>query len=123
MAAAFVPDDLPKGTSTITAWAINTTTDMVVEANMFAKPDIPGFEQWALHTFAFLLHNPRLGRTVLFDSGSRKDWWNLPPAVVTRIKASTPRLKVERGVAEILKNGGVDLEAIDDIVVSHWHWE
>ena len=60
----------------------------------------------------FLLENKKLGKTVLFDCGSRKDFWNFAPAVQKMLRDIVPGLKVEKNVNEILKEAGVDLKKL-----------
>ncbi|KAJ5975472.1 hypothetical protein N7481_009179 [Penicillium waksmanii] len=38
-------------------------------------------ETFSFYDFAFLIENERLGKKVMFDLGTRKDYWNLAPAV------------------------------------------
>lgn len=115
--------NIPKSRNVVTVHAVNTTTDMVVPADAFTSPTIPGLEQLNLHTFAFLIENKSLGKTILFDCGSRKDWWNYSPSVKASVEDKIPGLDIKKNVNEILEEGGFDLGKIDKIVWSHWHWE
>lgn len=117
------PLNIPKSQNVVSVSCINTTTNMITTAELLAQPVIPGYELWNMRTFAFLIENPKTGRKILFDCGARKDWWNLSPPVVKAIVDTSPALQVEKGVHEILEEGGTDLSTIDHIVWSHWHWE
>ncbi|KAI9812415.1 MAG: hypothetical protein M1827_004646 [Pycnora praestabilis] len=114
---------LPSSSSTVEVKIINTTTDIVVPAEAFVQPVIKGHEKLNLPTFAFLVENKKLGRTILFDCGCRKDWWNFAPSVHDLIKKAIPGLNIEKNINEILEEGGVDLKTIESIVWSHWHWD
>lgn len=39
------------------------------------------------------------------------------------IENAVPALEIEKGVDEILTEGGVGLDSIEGIVWSHYHWE
>ena len=109
--------------NTVEVHIINTTTDIVVPAKAFVQPVQKGHETINMPTFSFLIENKKLGKTILFDLGCRKDWWNLSPAAAGSIKNGIPGLNVEKNVADILKDGGMDISKVDGIVWSHWHWD
>ena len=115
--------NLPKSNSTVDVHIINTTCDIVVPANAFVQPVLKGQDTLNLPTCSFLVENKKLGKTILFDLGCRKDWWNFAPMVLELIKKSIPGLHVPKGINEILEEGGVDLRKINGIVWSHWHWD
>lgn len=115
--------NLPKGDSTIDLQIINTTCDIVVPANAFVQPVIKGHETLNLPTFAFYLKHKKSGRTVMFDLGCRKDWWNFAPVVHDLIKKAIPGLNVPKNINEILEEGGVDQSKIEALIWSHWHWD
>ena len=115
--------NLPKGNSTVEVHIINTTTDLVVPANAFVQPVQKGHETMNMPTFAFLVKNKKLGKTIVFDLGCRKDWWNYAPATYASIKNAVPGLNVPKNVNEILKEGGEDDQKVDGVVWSHWHWD
>ena len=110
-------------TNTVEVHIINTTTDIVVPAKAFVQPVQKGHETMNMPTFSFLIENKKLGKTILFDLGCRKDWWNLSPAAAASIKNGIPGLNVKKDVSEILKEGGVDISKVNGIVWSHWHWD
>jgi hypothetical protein len=107
----------------VTVSAINTTTNIISPSKYFVEPIIKGHEHLQLPTFAFLIQNKKLNKSILFDAGSRKDWWNFSPANVKAIENAVPALEIEKGVDEILTEGGVGLDSIEGIVWSHYHWE
>lgn len=115
--------NLPKSDSIVEVHIINTTCDIVVPADAFVQPVLKGHETLNLPTFAFLVENKKLGKTILFDLGCRKDWWNFAPTVHDLVKKAIPGLNVPKGMNEILEEGGVDLKKIEGIVWSHWHWD
>lgn len=117
-------NELTPITNTCKLWAINTTCDIVCRSTSFMEPEKEGHEKLNLPTYAFYIHNTRLDRRVLFDNGSRRDWWNVPPAVLNGIQnKSVSGFAVQRDVHEILTAGGVDPKAIEAVVWSHFHWD
>src|SRR5258706_11484184 len=96
--------NVPASDSTVTVHAINTTTNMVTPLELLLEPAIAGFENLNLPTFAFLIENKSNGRTILFDNGSRKDWWNLAPHVADSIEKGIPGLDIQKNVNEILED-------------------
>ena len=112
---------LPQSGSTVEVSIINTTTDIVVPAIGLIAPVQKGHEYVNLPTFAFLVKNRKLGKTIMFDLGCRKDWWNHAPASYASIKNGIPGLNVVKNVNELLREGGVDDQKIDAVVWSHWH--
>lgn len=117
------PLNLPASNNTVELSIINTTTDLVAPARSFVQPVIKGHETINMPTFSFLIKHKGLGKTLLFDLGSRKDWWNFAPSVVSLIKAVIPGLNIAKSINEILTEGGVDTGDVDGMVWSHWHWD
>jgi len=117
------PLNIPKAENVVTVSAIDTTTNMVAVAYGFVEPVIPGHESWNMQTFAFLVENKKLGKTIPFDAGSRNDWWNHSPAVVKAIDRLIPGLEIRKNVDETLVEGGIDLKKIGHIVWGHYHCE
>lgn len=56
------------------------------------------------------------GRTLLFDLGVRRDWENLAPRVVERVRGRRWQVSVEKGVGEILEEGGVRKGDVEGII-------
>ena len=117
------PLNLPQSNSIVQVHIINTTTDIVVPAKAFVQPVQKGHEHMNMPTFAFLVENKRVGKTIMFDLGCRKDWWNHSPAARGAIKRGIAGLNVPKNVNEILRDGGVVDQKIDGVVWSHWHWD
>ena len=113
--------NLPQSNSTVEVSIINTTTDLVCPAKSLVEPVQKGHEYLNLPTFAFLIENKHTGRTIMFDLGCRKDWWNLSPAAYASFKNDIPGINIPKNVNEILREGGVDERKIDAVVWSHWH--
>jgi glyoxylase-like metal-dependent hydrolase (beta-lactamase superfamily II) len=114
---------LPKGDTTVEVSIINTTTDIVVPAGAFVQPVQKGHETMNMPTFAFLVKNKKQNKTIMFDLGCRKDWWNHAPLTQASIKDGIPGLNIPKNVNEILKEGGIDDRIIDAVIWSHWHWD
>lgn len=107
---------LPASNSVVTVRAIDTTTDIYCNSINFVEPNIPGNEQMSLKTLAFLLEHKNSGSKILFDAGSRKDFWNLPPAIYQVLVQASVGLRIEKNVSEILEEKGVSLTDISSVV-------
>ncbi|KAH6964659.1 beta-lactamase-like protein [Fusarium avenaceum] len=117
---------LPHSNSTVRVHAIDTTTRMVCDARAFVQPAIAGHDKLNFKTMCFLIEHddPVFGKEyVLFDCGSRKDFWNGSPQTQRMIGGHVPAVDVEFGVDEILTKGGFELQRLKAIVWSHWHWD
>lgn len=119
---AYPPLNIPQSSTSVEVSIINTSTNIVCPANGFVKPVLKGHEAINMPTCSFHIRHPS-GKEVLFDLGCRKDWWNLSPPVVNTIKEKILGLDVAKGVDEVLKEGGADLNRISSIIISHWHWD
>jgi glyoxylase-like metal-dependent hydrolase (beta-lactamase superfamily II) len=60
---------------------------------------------------------------LLFDLGTRYDWWNLPPHIANTIEGHVPGYRVLEDPLDILKNGGIDLNNLEALVLSHLHFD
>ncbi|KAL9119228.1 MAG: hypothetical protein Q9187_004217 [Circinaria calcarea] len=114
---------IPSSDSTVQVQIINTTCDIVVSAGYFVQPVIKGQETLNLPTCSFLVENKELKKTILFDLGSRTDWWNLAPVQYNAIQMKIRGLRAAKGITEILVENGLKLGKIDGMVWSHWHWD
>lgn len=112
------PPDLsiPPSTSTVNIHVINTTSHISkIPTSLFVEPQYKGFEFLDCPAYSFLIEHPPTGRKFLFDLGVRKDWQNYSARIASRIKDEGWTVEVEKGVAEILQEGGVmpgDIEGI-----------
>jgi hypothetical protein len=114
--------NLPPGNVCCNVSIINTTTDITCSTHSLLEPRTKGFELLNLPTYAFHIKNQKTGTEIMFDLGSRKDWWNTPPLVANAITNTVPGVRVKYGIHDILTAGGVKLENIKAIVLSHFHW-
>ena len=111
------PLNIPDSKSTVNVHIINSTSRIKgIPCSMFMTPTYKGFDYLDVPAFCFLIENQSSGRKLLFDLGVRKDWENLPAPVVKRIKDGGWTVTVEKGVAEILQDGGVAPEDIEAII-------
>jgi glyoxylase-like metal-dependent hydrolase (beta-lactamase superfamily II) len=106
-----------------TVQLINTTTDITIPAAGFVSPALPGHETLYLPTFAFLLRHSTTGSLSLFDAGARVDLHNLAPKIVPVVTAEGVHQGTTKGIHTILEEGGVRLESIERLILSHWHYD
>ncbi|MCJ1430251.1 hypothetical protein MMC29_008168, partial [Sticta canariensis] len=96
---------LPQSDSIVQVHIINSTAELVVA------------------TESLVDQNKTEGKSILFDNGARKDWWNFSPFTLGLVRNGIPALNVVKDVHEILTEGGVDTRTISSIIWSHWHWD
>lgn len=83
------------------------------------KPDATSLSP----SLSFLLtHSNKPNTRFLFDLGIRRDWENLSPECINRIKEWFP-LQVPQDVTESLAKGGISPSDITTICLSHLHWD
>jgi glyoxylase-like metal-dependent hydrolase (beta-lactamase superfamily II) len=87
------------------------------------KPLIAGFKDITCPAYSFLITHPPSGRRLLFDLGVRKDWENGPTGLVERTKKHGYGIAVEKNVADILPEHGVDTKEIEAVIWSHYHFD
>ena len=90
----------------------DTTTKICFRAKYIVSPVLEGHERFNLTTVAFLIEHPGSRQKILFDLGSRKDYWNHSPTILSRLKRACAGLCVEKGADEVLQDAGVDLDQI-----------
>lgn len=121
--------------NTCDLWTIDATCELVLDTKHLLQSEIKGHEKINLPTYAFYIYNLRLDKRVLFDAGIRKDWWNLPPKVVSAITSGGVTglfVKDEvydtlaahhRSAAEKKEESNVDPDTIDAVIWSHFHYD
>lgn len=115
---------IPESTSTVDIHIIDSTSWIKgIPTSFFMEPEIKGHDIVAAGAFSFLIEHQSTGTKLLFDLGVRKDWENLSAKIADRIKENGWTVTVEKGVADVLKDGGVEPESINSIIWSHYHWD
>lgn len=117
------PLNAPASDTTVKISVIDSTLQLIgVPCNIMWTPEINGFDKVRCGTWSFLIEHPS-GRKLLYDLGTRKDWKNLPPAwrLETLLENGVMEaLEIEKNVADILEEGGMELGEIEGIIWSHW---
>ncbi|KAL6406130.1 hypothetical protein AUP68_10693 [Ilyonectria robusta] len=116
--------NLPPSSTMVRVQAIDTTTRMVCDAFAFVQPPIAGHEKLNFKTMCFLMEHmtPSGSEYVLFDCGSRKDFWNGSPQTKRMIGGHVPAVHIDKGVDEILTCAGFDLANLSlHPYVAPWH--
>lgn len=119
------PPDLkiPSSSTTVKVRIIDTTTSIDgIKLGPFVQPEIKGHEVLKCPAFSFLIEHAS-GRKLLFDLGVRKDYENMAPRIVDRMKNGGWKVTVKQGVREQLEANGVEGKDIEAIIWSHWHWD
>lgn len=108
---------IPESSSTVDVHIIDSTSRIHgIPTDTFMEPKIKGYNVISCPAFSFLIEHPKSGQKLLFDLGVRKDWENLSTRIYNRITDAGWSVKVERGVADILKDNGVDPQSINSII-------
>jgi glyoxylase-like metal-dependent hydrolase (beta-lactamase superfamily II) len=114
---------IPASTATCSISIIDATCDLQPHAQVMLEPVISGMEHLDFPTYSFhVTHNPS-GRQFLFDMGARKDWKNSVPQLVQVLEEAIGGLDVKKEVPTILAEGGVRIENIEAMILSHWHFD
>ncbi|KAF2267194.1 hypothetical protein CC78DRAFT_530992 [Lojkania enalia] len=114
---------LPPSTNTVSVSIIDTTSSITgLPTSRFFVPEVSGAKYFVdVRAFSFLIQHPRLNRHLLFDLGIRKDIENVP--FINNLKSSSAEVKVEKGVREVLEEGGFDATRLEAVIWSHWHFD
>ncbi|KAF2207706.1 hypothetical protein CERZMDRAFT_115052 [Cercospora zeae-maydis SCOH1-5] len=87
------------------------------------QPDVPLLESFeTIPSFSFLLEHPS-GKKLVWDLGIRHDYMNSAEKVREYVANSGYDIRVKGPVAGILREHGVDLNAVEAVIWSHWHWD
>lgn len=114
MASKLSITDIPKGEAARVS-IIDTTFLYDIPVDNYIQPIVPGYETFALPSYAFLVENSK-GRKVLFDLALRKDWENLTPEALHEIQVDGIKIKIEKDVVDILGEEGIMPRDIESVV-------
>ncbi|KAI5861690.1 beta-lactamase-like protein [Durotheca rogersii] len=116
--------NIPASTSTVDVSIVNTTGILRgLDPSRFFLPKIPGHDYLATPCFAFLLQHPALDRSLVFDLGMRKDYWNWPPHLLGFFEKANVDIIAPKGIREVLDEHGVDTKRIEAVIWSHSHFD
>ncbi|KAK5168934.1 uncharacterized protein LTR77_006243 [Saxophila tyrrhenica] len=113
---------IPASKSCCKVEIIDTTTILTVPDNFLVEPHIEGKDYLNLPDYAFLLTSEK-GEKVVFDLGTRHDWWNSVPSIAEMCEKHVPGLRVDKDVTQVLEDGGVKLADLKSLILSHWHFD
>ncbi|KFA71278.1 hypothetical protein S40288_08481 [Stachybotrys chartarum IBT 40288] len=115
---------IPRSDSAVNVRVIDTNTLVFVDPKLFWQPAVDGFHGHHAPIYCFLISNG--SRHVVFDLGTRPDWHNYAPKVVSLIQATTI-VTPGTDVATILNSdtSGVNIrsEDIEAVIWSHNHFD
>jgi glyoxylase-like metal-dependent hydrolase (beta-lactamase superfamily II) len=112
--------EVPPSSNTVRVRLIKDVGVLSIPSALFLEPVAEGHEVFNGVDTSFLIENENLGKKALFDLGTRKDWWNLPPKVRDPL-AYCVGVIVEKDVPEVLRERDIPLHAINDVIWSHSH--
>lgn len=104
--------EFPPSKHTVRVRMVDTTALMTIASQSFIDPVQPGHELINVTDVAFLIEHEASGKKVMFDLGTRKDYWNLPPVIQKRLGDVIPSLRVDKDVSDILQENGILLDTI-----------
>jgi hypothetical protein len=107
---------IPASSSTVTVRVIDTTGRIYMPVGTMFDPTIKGHTKLASPSYSFLIEHEGLGSKILFDLGIQKNWQDQAPDVVNMIKESGWDVHVEKNVADILEENGIQPAVIDAII-------
>jgi len=86
------------------------------------QPEVGKYRTVTCPCFAFLVEHSS-GRKLVFDLGIRKDWENSSPFITNMVKKYGWGVKVDKDVATILEENGVQTNEVEAVIWSHYHWD
>lgn len=115
--------DIPRSRTTVKAYLINPVNFGPAQIHRFMAPAVPGLETFPTSpSHSFFLEHPS-GRNLVFDLGIRKDYQNYSKSIADYLPTTKYDIQVKENVADILQNHGTNLENIEAVIWSHWHWD
>ncbi|KAM7209966.1 beta-lactamase-like protein [Rhypophila decipiens] len=116
------PVQIPTSNSTVSVSIIDTTSwAYKIPCGDLFRPRFIGLDAFDICSYAFLVKHQ--DRRLLFDLGIKKDWEQLVPDTVARLRKSGTHVTVEREIADILRDGGTEPDQIEAVIWSHIHWD
>lgn len=117
------PVKMPTGHTAITVKLINPVTFGPSVLDRFMAPPVPGLETFeAVPSNCFLLEHPS-GRRLVWDLGIRSDYQNYSAKIAAYIPTTKYNIQLHGDVASNIRDGGIELEQIEGVIWSHWHWD
>ncbi|KAM7193229.1 Beta-lactamase-like protein [Rhypophila sp. PSN 637] len=129
---------IPQSPHTVSVSIINTTSTIHgAKTSDFFGPPIKGHKWLAAPVFCFLIqhheYEPSTGRpipgrtrTLLFDLGIRKDWWNSAPSLVNTLRCIRDppwTLETKASTERDSCAANIDIDTIEAIIWSHHHFD
>ncbi|GAB7364260.1 hypothetical protein MBLNU230_g4808t1 [Neophaeotheca triangularis] len=115
--------NLPESASTVDVKVINPVNFGPARLHRFMAPSVDHLEIFPTSpSLCFLLeHNS--GRKLVWDLGIRKDHENYAPSIASYLPTTGYDIQIQKNVADILEDGDVNLNDIEAVIWSHWHWD
>jgi len=116
--------DIPPGAVAKVSIIDSTFRISGANATTFVTPKLEGFNEMPIMPAWSFLVESSTGTKVVFDLAVPPDAYNsYAPAVVQQLKDFGWDFRAEKHVADILKEGGVDLTEVESIIWSHYHFD
>lgn len=100
---------------------IDTTTQVNnIQTTFVLEPPVPGIFSTlpTLPEWSFLAESPG-GQKALFDLGAYPNMETLPPVIADMLEELQWEIKVDRPIADTLRDNGIDPSEIDSIIWRH----
>ncbi|KAJ7043670.1 hypothetical protein C8F04DRAFT_1251070 [Mycena alexandri] len=116
---------IPASNSVVDVRVFNTGfSTLVNEAHAFTLPVLPGRETPTFPIYAFLLEHKTSGTRFVWDLEIRKDHLSFAPSVAQFFTSGVVTIaSADKDVPELLQDGGIALDTIDNVFWSHSHFD
>ncbi|RFU25954.1 hypothetical protein B7463_g10384, partial [Scytalidium lignicola] len=110
---------IPNSENIVRVRIVDTRCWFTIKAESFIEPAALGQEFFEVPDLAFLIEHEVSGKKLMFDLGVRKDYWNLPAVVLSRLGGgvSIPSLRVAQDATEVLEENGIGLAQIGNVAL------
>jgi hypothetical protein len=107
---------IPSSDQIVAVKLINSVNFGLAIIERFMAPPIPGLETFETSPSLSFFIEHSSGRRLIFDLGIRKDYQNYSASIAEYLPTTNYAIQVEKDVADILKDGGIELSSIEGVI-------